>query len=123
MTCAVPAAFPVPVPGPVPVLVPVASTPTTLGASLLHDTCAVISAVLLSAYVPVAVNCCICPTLRVTGFGATAIETSGAAVTVMPACVPVTVTVVVSVAVRLCIPAVPKVALKLCTPASPATKG
>ena len=61
---------------------------------------------LLSAYVPVAVSCCTWPTFTVAGFGATAMLTSGAAVTpIVYACVPVKPLASVAVTVKVKVPA------------------
>jgi hypothetical protein len=110
------------VPGLAPVAFPLASTCATLAASLVHVTVLVMSAVLVSAYVPVAVYCCTCPTFSIAFAGVTVIDTRDAGVTTIPVCVPVMLVVMVSVVVRLHVPAAPKVAVKVCTPASPERK-
>jgi hypothetical protein len=70
------------VPGLCPVTSPLASTLATLAALLLHVTWLVTSAVLLSAYVPVALYRCACPTFSVAVLGVTAMLTSAAPVIV-----------------------------------------
>jgi hypothetical protein len=70
------------VPGLAPVTFPLASTLATALAPLLHTTALVRSAVVLSAYVPVAVYRCVSPTFSVLVAGVTAMETSGAPVIV-----------------------------------------
>jgi hypothetical protein len=74
----------------------------------LHCTVVVMFCVLLSVYVPVAVNCCVVPAAMLGTAGVTAIETSVAAVTfivVDPEIDPdVAVTVVLPTATLLAIP-------------------
>src|SRR5262249_34244277 len=77
--CALPALF--------PATFPLASTVAVLAASLVRFTALVRSAVVLSAYVPVAVYGCTCPTFNVPLAGATARLTSDAGVTTIPVCV------------------------------------